>query len=318
MTSDERTLDCAVIGAGRRGLLAALQQQRAGKQFAVFDALPQPGGGDRTQRSNGFGCELGAFAFARGEVQPLLDLLEHAPQPIELDPAARHGHVWNGEALVPTQVEPVPISFHSGCEELWQACRRQLGAALRLGRGVDQVTRTADGWQFTLAGEVPTLVQTHELVLAVPAPAAARLLRAFDPALAGVADRAACSAHAFVFLGDREAIGDAVQGHGIVAADELPTALLEVINCSRSFAGRALPGRCLLRAELPNADPAATDDELVATALRELQRWTGRELRCGFTKVHRFTLPLRDGASAELGIRLRALPTRVGALTFAR
>ena len=46
------------------------------------------------------------------------------------------------------------MSFPSGSEELVQACRRELGDTLWLGREVNAVQPTEAGWQVTLAGEV--------------------------------------------------------------------------------------------------------------------------------------------------------------------
>ncbi|MCB9884598.1 MAG: NAD(P)-binding protein [Planctomycetes bacterium] len=318
MAEPDPTLDLVILGAGRRGLRAALQRRRnqPASAVAVLDALPQPGGDDRTQRSNGFSCELGAFAFARDEVEPLLTLLPAPPRLIEAGEGARRGQLWDGTGLHDTPVEAIPVSFASGNEELWQACRRELGSWLRLSRAATALRRTATGWEIDLGGEVPATLRCRELVLALPLAGTASLLAPFDPALEEVAGRLRQQAGAMVFLGDREQVGDALPGYGIAALPDSGSPLREVIHCSRVFPGRAIAGRCLLRCELEDTEPGASDDDLVTAALAELNQWLGRQLQFGFTKVHRFALPVLDGAHAECAVRLRGLPARVGALTL--
>ena len=313
----EPELDCVILGAGRRGLLAALELRQTApqQQVAVVDPRPQPGGDDRTQRSNGFGCELGAFAFAREEVDPLLRRLDRPPALVEVAAEARHGRIWTGVGMVDTEVEPVPVSFATGIEELWQACRRELGSWLRLGRGTTAVRRTHDGWQIDLDGEVPATLRARELSVALPLGGAASLLGLFDPALGEVAGRLRSAPGAFVFFGDHQQVGETLPGYGIAASPEAGSRLVEAIHCSRAFPGRAIPGRCLWRCELTGIDPAGSDDELAAAALDEVGRWLGQRPRFGFVKVHRFVLPVGDGAHAECRIRLRGLQQRVGALT---
>ncbi len=307
----------AIVGAGRRGLLAALHARNTlpENRFALFDAAPQPGGDDLTRRSNGFGCELGAVGLAPAELAPFAALLPALPPQLELDPAAHEGALWDGVRLQPTTVAPAPSTFRSGLEDLWQACRRQLGNHLRLGRRVTTAERTADGWRLHLGGEVPTVVPAEQLELAVPLAAAADLLAPYDPALGDVAARLQRRHGAWVFLGDQRPAGDAVPGYGIAALPDVPGPLREVVHLSRAFPPRALPGRCLLRCELLDHAPAASDAELVELARTGLTTWLGAPLPpFGFVLVHRWTELHRDGAFAECAARVRSLPARVGAL----
>lgn len=310
-------LQRAIVGAGRRGLLAALQARKSlpDQQFALFDAAQQPGGSDLTRRSNGFGCELGAVGLEPDELAAFAAALPALPPSLELEPAARDGALWDGTRLLPTAVAPAPSTFRSGLEDLWQACRRQLGNHLRLGRQVTTAERTAAGWRLHLGGEVPTVVAADQLELAVPLAAAADLLAPYDPALGDVAARLQRRHGAWVFLGDQRQAGDAVPGYGIAALPDVPGPLREVVHLSRAFPPRALPGRCLLRCEIIDLDPAAGDAELQALARTGLAEWLGAPLPpFGFVLVHRWTELHRDGAFAECAARVRGLPTRVGAL----
>ncbi|MCC7395807.1 MAG: FAD-dependent oxidoreductase [Planctomycetes bacterium] len=315
MTSDD--LDLLVVGAGRTGLTAALTALRARPtlRLAVVDALPQPGGTMRTQRSNGFLCELGPFAFAREEVTPLLDLLPAPPRLIECLESGRRGLLITPGGAQPIAVEPLPVSFAAGNEELPQACRRALGPALRLGREVVAITPAGDRFLVELGGEVRHALTTSELLLAVPPPAAGRHLGNFDPALAEVAQRCESRQVAYAWFGGDRGQAPTLVGYGAVPREDLPSPLAEAICCDQVFPGRALPGRFLVRCELTT--PPASDDEALNTAATELRRWTGTTAAFGFQKLHRFAVPVLDGAWVECRMRLQHLPRRVPGLRLA-
>lgn len=311
--------DCVVVGAGLTGLRAALAAQRAAptSPLLVVDAAPQPGGGVATQRSNGFVCELGPFAFARDELAPWLELLAVPPALVPARPEAAFGAVFRAGALERVPVDPAPVACRTGNEELVQACRRQLGAGLRLGRAVTAVAPRPAGWALELGGEVAATVHAVQLLLAVPVAVAARLLAGLDPALASAADGLQVEPAAFVFLGGLAAEHPEVRGYGVLPAEGEPGAVAEAIFCTEAFQQRALPGRCLVRCELTGR--AATDDDraLVATATAELVRWTGGAGPWPFTKVHRFTRPVVDAAHAECRARLQGLAARAPGLVLA-
>ena len=307
--------DVVVVGAGLRGLAAALRAQRAGRRVLAIDARPQPGGRAWTQRSNGFVCELGAFGFDAAELAPLLQLLQ--PAPALLSGRCTHGAVFDGERLLPVEVEPRPVSFRSGNEELAQACRRALGPALRLGRAVTTIESADAGFRHQLGGEAAGELFGDELVLALPPWLAGRLMAPFDARLANAAEHVDPVPHALVFLGAAAAEAPELRGHGIVPADGVRSDVAEIVFCSEVFAGRALPGRTLVRVELAGARAAATDDAAVEAAVAVLRSWTGTRAVFGFTKVHRFDVPQAAGALAECRLRLAELPARVPGLRIA-
>jgi protoporphyrinogen oxidase len=312
-------VDVLVIGAGMSGLAAALRllRDQPAKRLAVIDSAPQPGGNTRTQRSNGFLCELGPFAFARAEIEPMLELLRHPPAVVEPLPSASHGHVFLGDRLESTAVDPVPVSFRTGAEELVQACRRELGTLLRLGRAATRIEPSGEGFVVTLGGEAPTPVAARRLVLAVPVAAACGLFARFDPALADTAGRVQIEPRGFAFFGGSAHEAAELRGYGIVPADHLDTPLAEVIFCTEVFPGRALPGRFLVRCELVGASLARDDTAALTTAEAELRRWTGLEAHLGFTKLHRFATEAQDGAFVECRARLQGLSARLRGLSFA-
>ena len=317
-------MDLLVLGAGMRGLAAALAARCAapGRDVHVVDALPQPGGRTQTVRSNGFVCELGEFAFAAEQIEPLRALLPASPSPQAAEPRAARGWLWTGERREPLVVEPLPWSFRGGSDALAQAARVALGPALQLGRTVTAIAPAEPGFAVTLGGQVPTTLVARELVVALPLPVAARLFAPLDPALATTAERLRDEPRAFAFLGGATGGADQLTGFGVIAAEGVATPVAETVFCSEVFAGRALPGRWLVRSDIalagdPDGDLAAAPDAAVlAAAERELRRWTGLDAAIGFTKLHRFSVPVPDAAATECRIRLQGLAARAPGLTF--
>jgi len=175
------SFDIIVVGAGLRGLRACLrtQAQTPGTRILVVEAQPWPGNDIRSQRSNGFTCELGPFAFTREELVPMLELLPKPPRILACKEQAKTGWLFDGEQRRPLRVEPEPCSFPTGCEDVVQSYRRELGNCLRLGRAVTQVRPADDGgFSVTLGGEVPTELHAKEVVMATSATAAARAVGA--------------------------------------------------------------------------------------------------------------------------------------------
>ncbi len=317
MLTESEPWDVVVLGAGWRGLTAALRARRAdpAARVLVVEAAPQPGGSVRTQRTNGFVCELGPFAFPAAELSALTSLLTNAPLPISCSTEARVGHLFTGSELVPIEVDPLPLSFRSGTEEIVQACRRQLGDSLRLGRAVTAVD-LGEHFTIDLAGEVPARLRTKSLIVALPTATAGRLLGRFDPALAPVAERIRVTHHAMVFFGGNLAEPPTFSGYGIVPAEHVATQLAEVIFCHVAFPGRALPGRFLVRCEMSGLDANSYEAAVLTLAETELRRWTGTTAPLGLCKVHTFQGEVADGALIECRARLRELPQRVPRLAF--
>lgn len=309
--------DVAVLGAGLRGLAAALhcRRQRPDARLLVVDAASQPGGSVRTTRTNGFVCETGPFAFREEELAPLCALLRDPPPRLACLPAARRGRVFTGQGLLPIDVDPLPWSFRSGNEELVQACRRELGNVLRLGREAVAVDRR-ERFVVSLGGQVPGQFTADELVVALPDHVAGRLLGRFDPALPDVASRLQLQPRAMVWFAGEQRAAPELTGYGIVPADDVESPVAEMIFCSEVFPGRALPGRFLVRLEL-SREEGAGEAALLATAEGELRHWTGTRAELGLGKVHTFADPVPDGARVETGLRLRELPSRVPGLRLA-
>jgi len=299
------TVNRWVVGAGLRGLVAALRARRDGQPTGVIERLASPGGDARTQRTEGFACELGPVALGADELAPVLAALT-TPPPL-VGPGPDFGWRWNGASLERVAVDGDARTGRTGIEDLVVAMRRELGSDLRLGRAVAQMAPAADGWSLQLDGEVPAEVRAAHVRLCVPVAEAARLLSPFDPRLQAVAARLRSEPRAFVFLGtwDDEAWRRACTGYGILV-DDPASPLAEAIHCSNAFPGRATAGKALARLEV--AGDAARDAEAAATAaegeLRRITGWSGRVL---FRRVHAFAVERHDAAWVECRVRLSDL-----------
>jgi protoporphyrinogen oxidase len=298
-------VDRWVVGAGLRGLAAALRARRDGQQTGVIERLASPGGSARTQRTEGFACELGPVALGADELAPVLAALA-TPPPL-VGPSTDFGWRWNGALLERVAVDGDARTGRTGIEDLVVAMRRELGSDLRLGCAVAQMTPTADGWSLRLDREVAAEVRAAHVRLCVPVAEAARLLSPFDPRLPPVAARLRSEPRAFVFLGTwaDDAWRSACAGYGILV-DDPASPLAEAIHCSNAFPNRAIAGKALVRLEV--AGDAARDAEAAAAAaeseLRRIAGWSGRVL---FRRVHAFTVASRDAAWVECRVRLSDL-----------
>lgn len=309
-----------VIGGGLRGLAAALRHRSRSKdaRLLVVDRQAWPGDDVRTQRSNGFTCELGPIAFTDEELTPHLELLSRPPRQVASNQDAKTGWLFDGDQLRPLSVQPEPISFATGCEDLVQAYRRELDSCMRLGRAVTHLrTQEAGGFVVTLGGEVPTELETTEVVLATSPTDAARIMGAIDPELPSVAEHESSQASAYVWLGGISKEAPELEGYGVLPHPALKTQLAEVIFCSNVFPNRTMPGRFLIRVETAIDELPDDDAALLEQVEAEVRRWTKTQAAFGFHKVHRFSTPQQDGTQVECLTRLREITAEITGLSLA-
>ena len=133
-------------------------------------------------------------------------------------------------------------------------------------------------WQIEATGGPP--IAADQVVLAVPAGAAAALTAPFDPGLAATLAEIPTAPLAVVALGfDEAALGRAPHGFGFLAPRGEGLRVLGCLWDSSIFPGRAPAGKVLLRAMIGGAtDPAAialTEAELVTVVRADLERAMG-------------------------------------------
>ena len=201
-------------------------------------------------------------------------------------------------------------SLASGMTELVDAIDRRLpDGSVRRQTPATQLSRRANGWTVTAAGESHPCAA---VILACPAYTAATLLRSVDLEAAALCDQVryvSTASVAFAFA--RDAVGHPLTGSGFVVVRA--TNDLRITACtfvSSKWQGRAPAGRVLLRAYIGGAhDPDAAeldDGTLAGIALRELSAILSITGPPELTRVARWP---RAGAQHEVGhhARLRRL-----------
>jgi protoporphyrinogen/coproporphyrinogen III oxidase len=162
------------------------------------------------------------------------------------------------------------ISFREGLDQLPRTLALQIGD-VRTGVACRQIVRTAEGFRAeTDAGPV----EARQVVLAVPADAAARLLE--SPGLADIP----YAAVSLVSTGwRREDIAHPLGGFGFLAPRKEGLHVLGVLFPSEIFPGRAPEGHTVLTAFVGGrTQPEVAgwdDDRLMSTVLGELRQTVG-------------------------------------------
>jgi protoporphyrinogen/coproporphyrinogen III oxidase len=203
------------------------------------------------------------------------------------DPGARVGESdtaspadGQGEPRVPPG-GPVFGAVRGGYQVLLDALAAAAAAKVRLRTTVRALTRRGHGWRLTLGPTTaPELLDVDAVVLAVPAPAVARLLAesaSTAARAAGEIELASSAVVALAFRAEDAATLPATSGV-LVAADE-PLALKAVTHSSTKWAHLSPDGLVRLRASLGRFGEAATlqvdDAELVARARADLATLAG-------------------------------------------
>jgi oxygen-dependent protoporphyrinogen oxidase len=176
---------------------------------------------------------------------------------------------------------PVFGAVRGGYRVLLDALVAAAGADVRLRTTVRELQRREGGWRLVIGPTTaPETLDVDAVVLAVPAPAAARLLAGAAPAAARGAGEIELASSAVVALAFRadDAVSLPPTSGVLVAADE-PLAVKAFTHSSNKWAHLAAGGLVRLRASLGRFGEAATlqvdDAELVARALADLAALTG-------------------------------------------
>ena len=183
-------------------------------------------------------------------------------------------------------------SLQGGIGELAHALARKLAPdALRTGIGVREIGGRAP---YRLLLDTGGTVTAEQVVLAVPGPAAAALLRPLDAELAGECESIPYTSSATVALGyPRDAIRHDLRGTGfVVPRIERGVSLMAGTWVSSKWPGRAPPGQALLRGFLGGArDGSAldrSDAELIAAAHGDFARLLDISGQPSLARVYRW------------------------------
>lgn len=204
-----------------------------------------------------------------------LDRLAESDVPVTLSGAVKLVESERAEARRNSETTPVFQTFKGGYAELYEALADKCGADIHLDSFVSEITSRDGGFQIKGGGEG----RYDKVILAVPAPTAAVLLRDIAPA-AGPHLRAiklASSAVVGMRFDSDEGLPDV---SGVLIAVGEP----EVTAKAFTFSSRKWPhlgerGGALVRASFGRLGDEATarmdEDDLVDAALDDLQKITG-------------------------------------------
>lgn len=280
-------------------------------------------------RRFGAGTRPLAEALAHGIFAGDADRLEMAsmfPQAVALE--QQHGSVVRGmlrkkrDPAQPRVRRPVLCSFPGGMSFIVERLARGLGDALRLHTAVSSLRRDGNGWIIGLGDGVKGTVRAREVVLAIPAPAAASLVESFDAALAAELRQIRAASVASVYLGaPRKRYAHPLDGFGCLAPKQ-PSTLLGVLLCSSVFPNHAPADHALLRVMTGGIDHPAeierSDDELVRQAVAHVRTLYGLSGEPTFVHVERCRSAIAQfetGHSRRLE-RIRARLPAHGGLTL--
>jgi oxygen-dependent protoporphyrinogen oxidase len=194
------------------------------------------------------------------------------------------------------------------------------GADVRLSTTVRSVARRADGWRLVL-GPGQGVLDVDAVVLAVPAPAVARLLADVAPVAARAAGAIELASSVVIALAYREADAATLPATSgvLVAADE-PLSIKAATHSARKWphlASSATDGLVRLRVSLGRFGEAAAlqvdDSELVARARADLAALAGITAAPVAAYVQRWGGGLPQYAVGHLD-RVRAIEDGVAAM----
>ncbi|HXG03926.1 MAG TPA: protoporphyrinogen oxidase [Candidatus Binatia bacterium] len=208
-------------------------------------------------------------------------------------------------------------SLTGGMGELIEALGARLPAgSVHLGRRVVEVAREAGGWRVRT--EDGQAWEADQVVLAVEAHAAGRLLRYVDPPLATLLQVIPYASSVTIALGYRRAdVPHPMDGFGFVVPRTEGRDLLACTFASVKFPGRAPDGHVLLRGFLGGAlqpEVLERDDaELIARARRDLRDALGITAEPVLTRLRRHPAAHPQYAVGHL-VTVEAIERRLAAL----
>lgn len=271
----------------------------AGRARLLWERFVRPGTGSPDESLESFAMRrLGREAFER-LVQPLAAGIWTA-DPARLSMAAacpdflamerEHGSLWAGErARLGRSTLPAAsgarygqfVTLASGMETLPRRLAEDLErrGVRFVGGTATGVARTADR-RWRIEGDFPDTVSADAVVVATPAPVAARLLTAVDAGLAAELAAIDYAGSCIVSLGfSRDHVAHPLDAAGLVIPRVAGRRILAVSFSSSKFPGRAPRGCVLLRVFVGGAlDPDVMrlgDDALVDLAVGEVGQILG-------------------------------------------
>lgn len=215
-------------------------------------------------------------------------------------------------------------SYENGIATLPEALARKLGDGLRCNAEVQRIERRSDSRAYRLTARdtqsgAESELEAEQIVLAVPAFVAGRLLAAMDSELASALCAIEYAPVGAVSLGyAKREIGRAERGFGFLIPRSEKLRTLGTVWNSSLFAGRAPDGRVLYTSFIGGAtDPGAAalpETEMIAMVQREIAPLLQARGAAVFARTHRWekAIPQYNVGHArrvaQILERLKALP----------
>ena len=152
------------------------------------------------------------------------------------------------------------------------------------------ISRDGDRYSLQLGNDDE--VESERLILAAPAHAQASMLKALDPALAGLLDEIPYPALSVCCLGYRKQdVGQVLDGFGFLIPSKEQRAVLGTIVDSNIFPGRSPEDSILLRSMIGGARTPElallADEQLISKVRSDLQDILGLKAEPDFIRVFR-------------------------------
>jgi oxygen-dependent protoporphyrinogen oxidase len=208
------------------------------------------------------------------------------------------------------------LTLADGMEDLVAALARRLPAqVVKLRQRVTSLTRSSGPRMWRVDVADGTTLLADAVILATPAPRAARLVQELDPDLSRSLEAIPYASSATVTLAYRRAdIRHALDGFGFVVPQAEGRAILACTFSSVKYPGRAPEGDVLLRAFLGgDRHPGLLDRDdavLGAVAEREVSDLLGITAAPGLVRIHRHVTAMPQYLVGHLD-RVSAIQARV-------
>lgn len=228
------------------------------------------------------------------------------------------GSVTRGALAARREAAPGPLflTLRNGLGTLVAGLEKSLRPAVNfLGGTVESVARTADGFQVRVSGE---LMLFDRLILACPAPPAARMLQAAHREISEVLAAIPYNPAMTLALGYRRS-ECAVSGFGFLVPRRERQALLACTFVHNKFEHRAPEDTAVLRCFLAGDSLSLSDDEAIAAAQGDLARILNLHAVPRFTNIARYpeSMPQYTVGHADRVRRIEALRAGIPGLHLA-
>ncbi|HEY6309102.1 MAG TPA: protoporphyrinogen oxidase [Candidatus Angelobacter sp.] len=220
-----------------------------------------------------------------------------------------------GEVGATAQPQPLFTSLKNGMQQMVDALVAQLPAnSVRLRQQDLSLRRSGDDWLVESAGNGE---RYDAVLLAVPAPAAAALLRSEHEQLAGLLEKIQYTSSAAVALAYAKADLSSSPGHGLLVPRAEKRQLLACTFVHKKFMHRAPEGSALLRCFISSARLPGllnlSDSAIEEIVLREVKEILGLSAKPTFTRVFRWECALPQYETGHLE-RVAAMETLLAAI----